>query len=171
MCIRDSNTGINFGTYDWEHPSIRYFDPMYPVNMKTEGIRAWTKWNNTSGNLVTFGFTTNDEMQLFYYMYTLEPNNVGITEEFSLEQNVNVYPNPMDGEGVIEIKNLTASDVKISLLNIAGQKVADVAQQNNFSGTMLVSVAEQMQKVSNGVYFAVINIDNQLVTRKIVKAD
>jgi hypothetical protein len=59
---------FNQGFYDWEHPAIRLFDPLYTI-YQSEGLIFDTHYSNTSGNIVTFGLTTNDEMQLSTYLY------------------------------------------------------------------------------------------------------
>lgn len=166
----DYNTGIDFGTYDWEHPSIRYFDPLYPVNMKTEGIRAWTKWNNTKGSIITFGFTTNDEMQLFYYMYTLSSNQVGI-EENKLEADVDFFPNPMTENAVLKISNLQNEDISVNLVDITGSEIATVLAKENISGTAYVSLSREINNLNKGVYFAVVKIGDKSITKKIIVSE
>lgn len=71
----DYINGFNLGFYDWEHPPIRFEQDsgIYCAN----GIRYEATYNNTSNNLITFGFTTNDEQMLALLLYTdNQVNNV-----------------------------------------------------------------------------------------------
>lgn len=122
-------TAFQGTTYDWEHPSVKYFDPIVPVNMKTQGIRCTTSWNNTGGSVVTFGFTTADEMQLFYYMYTNElPGSVGINEAKSnINASITSYPNPSNGNATIAINSELNETVELTLVNLQGQVVGAIS--------------------------------------------
>ena len=70
---------VETGTGDWQHPPIEYWnntsaphEGLEPVvfGKNGSGLTANTGWVADS-SCVRFGFTTMDEMQLFYYMYTL----------------------------------------------------------------------------------------------------
>lgn len=67
----DFDYTFNQGFYDWSHPPIKYFNPMLPVNM-TSGLTHKASYNNTSSQLVTWGFTTAGEMMLIYVQYTTQ---------------------------------------------------------------------------------------------------
>jgi len=121
----DYTSNFDKGFYDWEHPSIKYFVPQVPVNMKTEGIRIVTKWNITQAAPVTFGFTTADEMQLFYYMYTNELANPTGVSTIKGEQTTDllVYPNPTSNKATIAINAVEVDELTITLTDIQGKEI------------------------------------------------
>jgi len=121
----DYTSNFDKGFYDWEHPSIKYFVPQVPVNMKTEGIRIVTKWNITQAAPVTFGFTTADEMQLFYYMYTNELANPTGVSTIKDEQSIDllVYPNPTSNKATIAINAVEVDELTITLTDIQGKEI------------------------------------------------
>jgi hypothetical protein len=121
----DYASGFDKGFYDWEHPSVKYFDPIVPVNMKTEGIRVLTQWNVTQAAPVTFGFTTKDEMQLFYYMYTNEsPYATGVTNIDKDVNSIAVYPNPASNKATIAVNAGEADELSITLTDIQGKVIS-----------------------------------------------
>lgn len=64
-----TNCDCNVGYYDWSHPPVRIFEPMYELNAGV-GLRQEASFNNPSSNTVTFGLTTNDEMMITVIQYT-----------------------------------------------------------------------------------------------------
>ncbi len=65
--------GTQNGYYDWSHPPVLNIEPLYELPAG-RGIRHRGIFNNTSGNYVTFGLTTNEEMMLTFIQYTEGPN-------------------------------------------------------------------------------------------------
>jgi len=57
------------GYYDWAHPPVRYFEPMYNLPSGA-GLYHRATYNNTSGSTVSVGLTTNNEMMITVIQYT-----------------------------------------------------------------------------------------------------
>ena len=77
---------FNQGFYDWEHPPVRIFDELLPVEMGLlGGFRHTAKYINNTGSTLTWGDRTTDEMMLFFIQYTEKPLPVGTG---GLEQTV-----------------------------------------------------------------------------------
>jgi hypothetical protein len=146
-------TAFQGTTYDWEHPSVKYFDPQYPVNMQANGIRCKTSWNNTSSSIVRFGFTTNEEMQLYYYMYTNQlAGTVGIKESATnINASVATYPNPSNGNATIQISTELNETVELSLVNIHGQVVGGISTLLH-SGQNTFSLNQINENLASGMY-------------------
>lgn len=157
--------GYSFGQYYFDHPPIRYFNPQYPINYKTSGMRARADYDNTSGSLVTFGFTTNDEMLLWYYMYTnqLVGGSVGIDETATSVTQASVYPNPVNINSAIFVDVKEATDANIYLSDITGKKVADIFNGNMESGSNRFELPTSLSK---GIYFANISSGGKVISRK-----
>jgi hypothetical protein len=130
-------------------------------------MRVRTTYNNTSNNLVTFGFTTNEEMQLFYYMYsnTIPGSTVGIDEaNFALSQ-VAVYPNPISAESAIYVDAKEATKSSIYLTDISGKIVGNVFDGELVQGSNKFDLPASLSK---GIYFANISAKGKSITRKFV---
>lgn len=169
----DYYNNYDLGYYAWDHPSIRYWQDFLPVNFgkhngHNSGVVARTTWNVTQP-FVTFGFTTNDEMQLFYYMYTSQnPNETtGVKEAGADNFKFTVMPNPMNNNGSLVYTLDKAAKVKASVVDVTGKEVATLSEENQDSGTHRVSITDN-QKLANGIYFARLTINGNTYTQKFI---
>lgn len=155
------------GYYDWEHPSVKYFVPQYPINFATSGVVAQTTWNNTGGNLIHFGYTTADEMQLFYYMYTTRlAGTTAVNDVKTGDVKFTVYPNPMTDQGTLMYTLDNAATVKATVVNVTGSEVATLKEERNQAGTYTMDMGSK--GLAKGIYFARLNVDGATYTRKFV---
>jgi hypothetical protein len=146
---------FNQGYYDWAHPAIRVFDTLLTVH-DSEGLIFDTDWTNTSGNIVTFGLTTNDEMQLSTYLYVNknEVVPVGSTPQTVIDPyRYKVYPNPMNDRTTIDFGGVRRSG-QWAMLDIHGREVA-VGKFRQSS-----DVAVTQTGLVSGVYMLHITFDN-----------
>lgn len=151
-------TGFNKGFYDWEHPSVKYFIPQRAVDMKNKGIRINTVWNVTQSNPVTFGFTTADEMQLYYYMYTnelpLAPNAIADIKDKN--KGIGVYPNPTSNTTTLLIDADKNEEATINIFDLQGKRVygfmADLTLGENS-----YKLTNETMKLSTGIYVVKVN--------------
>ena len=169
----NSNTGVvNQGYYDWEHPPLEYFPDLIGVNYKTGGLIAETAYKNDSSFYQTFGFTTNQEMQLFYYLYVttipagynppaLGVNNITARSAF----NFNVFPNPMAGKGTLSYSLAGPAMVNATITDITGKEIAVLKEENEQAGNYSVDITKTLPA---GMYFAKLSVDGQSFTKKFV---
>jgi hypothetical protein len=163
----DYANGFETGVYDWEHPSIRFFAPQMPIDMLHSGVTGKTTWNNTSGNLIHFGFTTNDEMQLYYYMYTNAlPATTSLHEATKSAFDFVIYPNPMSEMGTIAYKLDNAATVKATILDITGKEIAVLAEEKAAAGSYNLDMGQK--SLSAGIYFARLSVDGNTYTKKFI---
>lgn len=146
---------FNQGFYDWQHPAIRTFDTLLYTVHASEGLIFDTKYVNTSGGIVTFGLTTNDEMQLSTYLYVNKNEVVvGAAPPALVDPyRVQVYPNPMQDHATIDFGGVRRSG-KWTLLDIHGKEVA----QGNFRNSAVVPVAPS--GLAPGIYMVAIALDS-----------
>lgn len=86
----------------------------------------------------------------------------GVTPaEFSLEQN---YPNPFNPTTRIDFSIPNESNVKISIYNLIGQKIADIVNSKFAVGKH--SVSFDASNLSSGIYLYKIEADNFTLTKK-----
>jgi hypothetical protein len=168
-----ANGGIDLGFYDWEHPSTKVWPDLLPVhfgkhNGNNAGIVARTTWDVTQSLPVTFGFTTNDEMQLFYYNYTLQnPAAVtSIAEATQSDVSLHVVPNPMNNNGKLVYTLSKASQVNTSIMDVTGKMVAAFNEESQNEGPHEVAIGSE--KLSKGIYFAKLSIDGMVYTKKFI---
>jgi hypothetical protein len=120
--------------------------------MQTNGIRARTVWNVTQTNPVTFGFTTAEEMQLFYYMYTNElatPNGIGSIDKDN--SKLSIYPNPMSESSLISIESDENTNGQISLVDMNGRLVYEFSANLN-KGENSFRLHNSELNLPNGLY-------------------
>jgi hypothetical protein len=161
------------GFYDWEHPSLRYWNNFKPIkfgrqNGNKSGIVARTTWN-VQQSFVTFGFTTSDEMQLFYYMYTSQ-NPFAITGVETVADdaiNFTVYPNPMNNTGSLIYTLNEDLNIKATITDVTGKVVASLTEELQSKGTHTVSIGEN-NSLAKGIYFANVTVNGKTSTKKFI---
>lgn len=160
------------GYYDWEHPSTEYFPSFLPVKFgkhgsKNAGLVARTTWD-VQQPFITFGFTTNDEMQLFYYFYTSQlPDGVNaINDEKSKQIFFQVMPNPMNGNGRLVYQLDAAAKVEASVVDITGKTVAQLTEENQTEGLHEITMGSE--QLSKGIYFARLVINGNVYSKKFI---
>lgn len=79
------------------------------------------------------------------------------------EESINVYPNPVRDEAVIEINGNNFSDLNVELYGLSGSLLETVSRTE--TGRMRID----MSKYQQGVYFIRVSEGNQVVRKKIVK--
>lgn len=75
-------------------------------------------------------------------------NTSSLPTNFSLEQN---YPNPFNPSTTINFNVAKASNVKLTVYNVLGQKVATLVDERMNAGTY--NVKFDARKLASGIYF------------------
>lgn len=159
---------INLGYYDWEHPSVEFFPNLLPIDFNTSGLIAETVYQNDSNFYQHFGFTSADEMQLFYYLYTSQqPGTAGINNINASGFDFNVYPNPMAGHGNITYKLTDPATVNASITDITGKEIAVLKNDNEQAGSYNIDLGASTQ-LSAGMYFARVTVNGEVHTKKFI---
>lgn len=169
---------FNQGFYDWEHPANRYFEPLEAVDMskgliQEASYKVYDPQNHGFPYVVTFGLTTEDEMMLYFIQYTVgvdtvvvDPNGI---EEPLADGNLAIYPNPYNDNTTVKYHVAGGSQVRLAVYNTLGEKVADLVNQYQSAGDYQVQLFSDEFGLSQGVYYVNLQIDNRLVTKKIVQ--
>jgi hypothetical protein len=165
--------GIDLGYYSWDHPSTETWPDLLPVqfgkhNGNKSGLVARTTWNVTQQLPVTFGFTTSDEMQLFYYNYTSQlPAQVSSIKD-NTEKGISfqVIPNPMNNNGKLVYSLDKSSEIKASVLDVTGNTVASLKEELQSEGTHEITLGNN--NLAKGIYFAKLSVNGTVSTKKFI---
>jgi hypothetical protein len=159
---------VDLGYYNWEHPPIEFFPTLYPINFQTSGLIAETVYQNDSSFYQTFGFTTAQEMQLFYYLYTSQiPMGLSGINSIQGGFDFNVYPNPIAGTGTIFYTLAASATVNASVLDITGKEIAKLKDDKEQAGNYSIDIT-QGKSLSAGMYFARLTVGGETYTKKFV---
>ena len=134
-------------------------------------------WNDT---IMSKSQLKNDNIRFkFEYVISGNTNNfyldnimIGEADALMTAQNQNnsklsVYPNPTNGNSVIDIENLAAVNIEVTLINILGSKVMDL-----YSGVVVSkyqSIDANLTNLDKGIYFVRVNSNgNTILTDKLI---
>jgi len=162
----NADYSFNQGFYDYTHPAVREFSPLFSVDMNNGLIHEAT-FNNNGPSDIGFGLTTEDEMFITYVHYTRELPTA-IKESRSNSVDMNVYPNPMSGEFVVSY-NLTADEnVSISLFNLIGEEQVLMKNEKQNKGNNYQQFNTHDLNLSTGIYFVRVMAGAQSSVRRII---
>ena len=93
----------------------------------------------------------------------------GVDNTFELNNGITaITPNPTNSQSVITFKNEVGQNVKLSLTNSAGAKIADLVNEFYTSGYHSLNLNLNDLGLSNGAYFLNITIGSWSQTKQIV---
>ena len=128
------------------------------INLRVPGLySAVFRTVDNSGN-VSNDYTLLVDVQ---YNYSVVTNSV---EDINLEDLMSVNPNPTKGDVNINVNLPENETINIAIFNTMGQQVALVQNGKANNGTFNVSLANQ----ANGVYYVKMNVQDKIITKKIV---
>ena len=90
---------------------------------------------------------------------------VGV-EEVNFEGEVNVYPNPSNGQFTLEVELPRLMDMTIGLSDMVGKQVW---LDQGIGTTSTLRKQYDLTQLPNGVYFLRIQADNQMTVYKLIK--
>jgi hypothetical protein len=160
----DVDYTFNQGYYNFSHPPIRQFEPLYQLN-PNQGIIQKATYQNNGPSTVFFGLTTNDEMMVYYYQYTLgdlidNPNTISDADHLKL----NTFPNPNNGEFTLQFTTPLAGKTEIRFTDLAGRLI--VAEEKTLSAGLQNFSFDFSKQLSKGIYLMeVISDDFKSVKR------
>lgn len=160
----------NQGFYDWAHPPLRVFEPLYELS-GSPGMSVTTEYYNTSGSIVTFGLTVDDEMQLFTYLYTDADVPIHVDEDRDLINSLNVYPNPIMEAGYVSFELENDGEVKVELIDMMGKSVCLLPSRKRKAGKYKLEISKASLNLPPGVYFVQLTSDNKAYSQKVILAN
>lgn len=158
----NENYTVLQGYFDWEHPPVRFFDPLQEVNM-TNGLIHEARFTNNGPDTIHFGLTTQDEMFVSYLLYT-EELPTGIRDLGGIQNGaVKIYPHPFSGTTNFEVSTTDASPLQLQVFDLLGREVDEVGEIET------TTFKYNSGNLKPGVYIYRINQGNGLIgTGKLV---
>ena len=129
-------------------------------------------WTGQGDNFKGFDFTDEEKSDLISFLKTLTTPTLLTHEKWSdpfeevssnndlLLESLNIYPNPVAGNLVVDLGNLAADNVRLSLFDLSGKMM----WKDQMTET---SQSFDLQKVPTGVYLLRLNVDGKLASKKL----
>jgi PKD repeat protein len=136
---------------DWAQVDITNIGSAY----FTENFRFKFQFENDNGNNIYL-----DDINLY-------PSTMTAIEDLDLGFNVDVYPNPTQGQFNVKLNTVLEGAYQITLTNAVGQKVLNVFNGQMSQGTQKIAI--EAVSLSTGVYFLNIEHDGAIKTLKLIK--
>jgi hypothetical protein len=163
---------FNQGYYDWQHPAVRYFDPLESIPL-SEGLIHEAVFYNSGTQAVGYGLTTDDEMMLYFMQYTLSPldtNSSAITHSYYTDQacNLSVSPNPNQASEKVYISYTLDRNalVTLEISDILGKTNKVIINKNQTTGNYKYPL--DSEKLASGIYTIKLSVDNETISKKMV---
>lgn len=116
----------------------------------------------SSGSFIVTEIVTNEYCMADTVQKIVNVIGSGIEDQKS-DINIILYPNPNKGTFSLNLSNIIANRIKLSVFNILGEKVFE----ENYSGiNTLLNYTMRLDNAKSGIYFIKIHADNKLITRK-----
>jgi len=108
-----------------------------------------------------------------YTNFDISVKNLRFSEENSIvpdqsnmsDFGMNVYPNPMQGDGFVEFNLPYRGQTSIALFNMAGQKVVEILNEELYEGNHRIPV--NTASAEAGVYFLRMIFNHQVETKRV----
>jgi hypothetical protein len=149
--------GDDLAVWFIDYELTNMYERTYPSASPRIGIDILGLKSNDMVIMGTESGGSNDESDIF--LMKLDSDGLVSTEEFTKEEDVQIFPNPTSGE--IYISNNFPGNVKVTIFNNLGQKVKTLTTTNRF-----ISINE----LPAGFYVATIDIDGVFIKQeKLIK--
>ncbi|HXH18155.1 MAG TPA: T9SS type A sorting domain-containing protein, partial [Chitinophagales bacterium] len=158
------NTGYTFnqGFYDFAHPPIRKFSP--PLRIKaSEGLIYEAQFKNNGTATACFGPTTDNEMLVAYYQYTVAGKETSVPQS-GKQIPFTVFPNPFSSPATLQFEVDNHAMVSLEIFNALGVMVKQVVAEELPAGKHVYSIHE----LPAGVYHVRLTADGAASNKSIV---
>ena len=161
----DVDYTFNQGYYNFSHPPIRQFEPLYQLN-PNQGIIQKATYQNNGPETVYFGLTTDDEMMVYYFQYTLgdlidNPSAIAEIDELKLT----AFPNPSDANFTLQFTAAAAGKAEIKLTDLAGRVI--VTEQKSVAQGINTYTFDYSKQLSQGIYLVEVTAGQERSVRRI----
>ncbi len=148
------------------------FNSTYTVSVSTLVNGVWSPYGTSCTITTPAALMPNEPDQIGY----VEDGNqneqengeefAGIDEQSLITSNVIVYPNPFNKSFLVSVPSDWNNSVDISIVDASGA----IVYNHNFSNVSEIEGINFGENLNRGVYFVIIENDNQRVHKKLIKA-
>ncbi len=151
-------SGCPAPNFDYQHIPMRYFLPLNSLAMST-GFTHEATWKNNGPVGVTFGPTSDDEMQVMIAMYTSDTTGLARSKDMAEIEGVSVYPNPATDKVTFKMPP-SVSRARFTLFDVLGRVVQhepsivgqmfDIERNGMQSGLYMYRIEDQDGRIKMG---------------------
>ncbi len=166
------NYTFNQGFFDWEHPAIRYFEPLKKVDMSLGGgLIQEATYINDGPEPLEWGYTTDDEMMLMTIQFTAGPlsSSTPVVETASTDFSFTASPNPYQGHTSISYQLNEKAQVSLEVFNVLGERVQLLVDEKQAAGKYQQTFSAEALGLPAGMYLVNLTIDGQKISKKIIE--
>ncbi len=149
-----------------------------PVTTSSFVPNASTIWTQYSLPIPALFQTSNVRVK-FQYKSSFASNNVyiddinlsetvGINENTSTNSGFIIYPNPSNETATLSYRLNSEATIGLQIIDVLGKTVFQILPVAQASGDHSIFISKREQKLSNGVYFVRLAIDNKVQTQKLI---
>jgi len=125
---------FNQGYYGWgiHAPQEHFENPFLEIN-PVEGLIHKATWYNYGTDTAYFGLTSQDEMMVMGFEYTIGALISGVSDLPKNNSNVRFYPNPFSEKTNIVIMNERVGNYELKLYDVFGKEAGNYSIHNSNS--------------------------------------
>ncbi|MBL7913111.1 MAG: T9SS type A sorting domain-containing protein [Bacteroidia bacterium] len=129
----------------------------------------WFNFANSPSALFRFVFTEDatNGMGNRLFLDALNFQNPNGLNELTKSYNLNIFPNPSNGEITVKFNLNDASTVKVNVVDVLGKNVLPVSTHNFGSGEQAISI-NKGSTLAKGIYFVNLNVNGAKLSKKLV---
>ena len=158
--LRYNKAGTQLKTVN---PSTSNFIPVWPTGWRKETV---TIPYPTATNLrVKFLFISAGGNNIYVDDINIQGSATAVVELDNVN-GLNIYPNPMNGSSTISFDLKAKANVKIDMLDVLGRNVNAIMNAQLSEGEHQYTINKGT--ITPGIYFVKLEVDGNVVTRKIV---
>ena len=163
---RDPTYTFDQGTYVWNDPPYRRFDPPMPVYM-TNGLIHEATYFNSGADTVHFGLATTNEMFVTFILYYESEFPASGINEIKTGNNIQTYPNPASDVEYFKFDdNLDIQKGEMQFYDALGRKVLDIQDIDSHTSNAFVA---NVRGLADGCYaYRLISNGNTVGSGKIM---
>ena len=124
-----------------------------------EDFRGFDLTDEEKADVISFLKTLTTPTLLTHEKWSDPFNEISSSDDLLLE-SLSIYPNPVDGQLVVDLGNLSADNVRLNLFDLNGKMM----WKDQMTDT---SQSFDLQKVPTGVYLLRLNVDGKVASKKL----
>jgi len=93
----------------------------------------------------------------------------GIQLHENQNTNLAIFPNPFQSSTTISYNLIHLSRINITLIDITGKQISNIVDENQIPGDYQFDINAEKYHLNPGVYLLKFMMDNEVVTRRLVK--